>query len=101
MIAKDLLLHDSASVDCPAALEPWQNVTFIVTGFITIFLLLINLAFIAYNIVKFLIPLKIKSWLLLVFYALATIMLVARVIELFYMIIPTDRRCYSLTSVDG
>ena len=93
MIAKDLLLRDS---DCPITFEPWQNMTVKITGFITIFLLLINLAFIAYNIVKFLIPLKIKSWLLIVFYVLATIMLVARVWELFY--ITTSDNCVTITS---
>ena len=83
---------------CNHKFDDWQNTLLSTTGAIIIFMLLINLAFIIYNILKFLIPMKIKSWLLLLFYALATIMLVARVVELFYIIIPDDD-CVSITDV--
>ena len=83
---------------CESTFEPWQESMLSIIGAFIIVLLLLNLAFIAFNIFKFLIPLKIKSWLLLTFYALATIMLIARIVELFYIIVP-DNDCVSITDV--
>lgn len=60
----------------------------------------INLLFIVYNIVAFLIPLKIKSWLLIVFYALASAMTISRIVELSYISNPDDD-CVSITYSDS
>ena len=58
-----------------------------------------NLTLITYNIVKFLIPLKIKSWLLILYYVLAAILDIALIIELSFMILSYEN-CKGIKSMD-
>ena len=63
-----------------------------------------NLALITYNIVKFLIPLKVKSWQLIAYYVLATIMMFARIVDnLIYSLhyLKADRWCSYKSALTG
>lgn len=58
-----------------------QLITLRTFGFIIIALLSANVIFLVYNIIVYLIPLKIKSALLAQFYILASIITILRIVE--------------------
>mmetsp|Transcript_22073 Transcript_22073/g.27131 ORF Transcript_22073/g.27131 Transcript_22073/m.27131 type:complete len:99 (-) Transcript_22073:1282-1578(-) len=64
-------------------------------SFLIIALLLGNLAFIIMNIVRYLYPLQVKSVLLKMYYILATVLTVSRILELAYISNPHDK-CTSI-----
>ena len=50
----------------------------------------INLLLLGHNITRYIIPLRVISWLILPFYVLATLMMIARIGELSYIGSSTD-----------
>ena len=61
--------------------------TLLILGYIEIVLFGINLSFLAFNVFRYLIPLKVKSPLLILFYILSGTMTIARIIELIYLLL--------------
>ena len=60
-------------------------------------LMLFNLGFLAFNIYRFVIPLRVRSFHIISFYVLAIILMLARVVELVYITNPKDD-CVSVTN---
>ena len=54
-------------------LQPWMRDTLTVTGFTMMALMILNLIFLINNLVRYIIPLRIKLGLIISFYALASI----------------------------
>ena len=86
--------------DC-SYLEPSKRIALSVTGYTMMALMILNIIFLIYNLIRYIIPLRIKSWLIIPFYALAIIVTVCRTIEL--LIISTssivgDNDCINVTN---
>ena len=62
-----------------------------------IVLLFANVIFMIYNLIQFLLPLKVRSHLLYLFYILSMFMTIARIIELFYFILTPNDMAPNLT----
>ena len=62
-----------------------------IVAYVVISLLALNLLFLISNLVRFLIPLKVRSKLLGLFYILAALMTVAVIIELVYFVLPSNK----------
>ena len=72
-----------------------------VTGYTMMALMILNIIFLIYNLIRYIIPLRIKSWLIIPFYVLATIVTVCRTIELFIIStssIVNDNDCINVTN---
>lgn len=67
-----------------------ELITLRAVGWLVILLLCVNLGMIAWNIGRYLIPLKVKSVLLYLIYIAATILSVSRIIELAYIVSPAN-----------
>ena len=61
-----------------------------VVAYCIIFLLAVNLVFLISNVVRFLIPLQVRSKLLGLFYILAAYLTIARMVELVYFVLPSN-----------
>ena len=69
-------------------------------GTILIILLFANVIFMIYNVIQFLLPLKVRSLKLHLFYILSMIMTIARTVELFYFTLTPHQVKPNLTKGD-
>lgn len=80
----DLLLEGEESFSSK------ELTTFRVFGWLVISLLFLNTGLLAWNIARYLIPLRVKSIQLSLFYVLAALVLISRIIELLYLVWPKN-----------
>ena len=61
-----------------------------VTAIVVLMAFLANLCLLVHNVLRYLIPLKIKGMLIALFYIFAGVMTVARTVELIYYVVPSN-----------
>ena len=64
-------------------------------------MLSINAIFIIINVIRYVVPLRLKQWVILSFYVLASLQTLGRIIELSYIANSKDDNCTSITDAES
>ena len=75
---------------CETKLSHKEDVSLIVVAYIMICFISLNVIMIVHNVVRYLIPLKLKKPFILGFYSLASFQMLGRILELSYIANPSD-----------